>query len=274
MSGVNLMAISVRVSAMTPLSDVKAYFKGAGWDGYWSGDSFEGSAGVVDVKIRASGRSYSVKIESVDDPSDSDEVITGEPLRAIAEFLGQDIPGGEHFEKMSSSPSFFAHSMAVAADLVGAGLVGRRAAIRMLRRLSSFCSTADTSQQRPGADLSELEKDARKKGWKAKLNKDGYGDDVLEVDVSGIYRAEVALDAVLYEYRFEMRGESGVDERGSTDDPIREFERWASRPEVKEAHGRAMSEGREQQTVRAPSGPPRKKQQDPTRRAPAEEPLS
>lgn len=260
---------------MTPLSDVKAYFRGKGWEGYWSGDSFEGSVSVVDVKIKASGKSYSVRIESVDDPSDSDEVTTGEPLKAIADFLGQDIPGGEHFEKMSSFPSFFAHSIAMAAELVGAGMVGRRAAVRMLRRLSSFRPVADSHPQRPGTDLSDLEKDAKRKGWKAKLNKDGYGDDVLEIDVSGIYKAEVTLDAVMYDYKFELRGESSVDEKGTTDDPIRDFEKWAAKPDVKEAFERAQSAGRDQHTVQAPAEPPKKRApQAPTRRAPAEEPLS
>jgi hypothetical protein len=257
---------------MTPLSDVKAYFRGKGWDGHWSGDSFEGSVSVVDVKIRPSGKSYSVRIESVDDPSDSDDVTTGEPLKAIADFLGQDIPGGEHFEKMSSFPSFFAHSIAMAAELVGAGMVGRRAAVRMLRRLSSFRPTADSPMSRPGTDLSDLERDAKKKGWKARLNKDGYGDDVLEIDVSGIYRAEVTLEAVMYDYKFELRGESGVDEKGTTDDPIRDFEKWATKPDVKEALERAQSAGRDQHTVQAPAEPTKRRApQAPTRRAPAEE---
>jgi hypothetical protein len=259
---------------MTPLSDVKAYFRGKGWDGYWSGDSFEGSVSVIDVKIKASGKSYSVRIESVDDPSDSDEVTTGEPLKAIADFLGQDIPGGEHFEKMSSFPSFFAHSIAMAAELVGAGVVGRRAAARILRRFSSFLPVAESQPQRPGIDLSDLEKDARRKGWKANLNKDGYGDDVLEIDVSGIYKAEVALDAIMYDYKFELRGESDVDEKGTTDDPIRDFEKWASKPGVKEAFKRAQSVGREQNTVQIPAEQKRRVPQAPTRRAPAEEPLS
>lgn len=266
-----------RVSAMTPLSDVKAYFRGKGWDGYWSKDSFEGSISVVDVKIKPSGKSYSVKVESVDDPSDSDEVTTGEPLKAIADFLGQDLPGGEHFERMSSIPSFFAHSIAMAADMVGAGVVGRRAAIRMLRRLSSFHPVAESSPGRPGTDLSDLEADAKKKGWKARLTKDSHGDDVLEIDVSGIYRAEVAMEAIMYEYRFELRGESGVDEKGTTDDPIREFEKWTGKPEVKEAVGRAQAAGRDQNTVPAPEEPKRpqaKPRPGPTRRAPAEEPLS
>lgn len=258
---------------MTPLSDVKAYFKGRGWEGYWSGDSFEGSAGVVDVKIKASGKSYSVSIESVDDPSDSDEMTTGEPLKAIAEFLGQDIPGGEHFEKMSSSPSLFARSLSMAADLLAAGSIGRSAAIRIIRRLSSILPVSESGPGgRPGADLSGLESEARKKGWRASLRKDRHGDDVLEIDVSGIYRAEVVLDAIMYDYKFELRGESSVDESGTTDDPIREFEKWASRPDVKEAFSRADAAGRDKKTV--PAEPRRTRVHAPTRRAPAEEPLS
>ncbi len=261
-----------KVSAMTPLSDVKAYFRGKGWEGHWSGDSFEGAAGVVDVKIKASGKSYSVSIESVDDPTDSDDVTTQEPLKAIADFLGQDIPGGEHFERMSSSPSLFARSLAMAADLVASGTIGRVAAIRIIRRLSSLLPVADSNHGRPGTDLSGLEREAKKKGWKASLRKDGHGDDVLEIDVSGIYRADVALEAIMYDYKFELRGESSVDESGTTDDPIREFEKWASRDEVVEAYKRASALGRDNRTV--PAEPRNTRVHAPTRRAPAEEPLS
>ncbi len=235
------MIQGLRVSALVQLGEVRSYFSGKPFEGKWDGDSFTGSVSTVDLKIEATGRTYEVKVESVDDPEDADEVSTSEPLKAIAEFLGRDIPGGEHFERMSSVPAFFAHSIAMAAELVGAGAVGREAAIRMLRRMSSWRPTADSAPSRPGTDLSELEKDAKKKGWKALLKKDSTGDDVLEIDVSGIYRATVVLGSIVYSYDYVVRGEEQVRESGTTDDPIREYEKWAQQDEVREAFRRSRS---------------------------------
>lgn len=252
------MTLGLRVSALVQLEEVRSYFSGKPFEGRWDGDSYAGSVSTVDLKIKATGRTYDVKIESVDDPDDADEVSTEEPLRAIAEFLGRDIPGGEHFEKMSSVPAFFAHSVAMAAELVGAGVVGRAAAIRMLRRMSSWRPTADSTTGRPGTDLSGLEKDAKRKGWKANLKKDSTGDDVLEIDVSGIYKATVVLGSVVYSYDYVVRGEDQVRESGTTDDPIREYEKWAQQGDVREAFKRSRSRKQEKahedlgQTRRAP----------------------
>lgn len=220
------------LSAMVSLEDVRRYFPVKQWGASsWRRDSFYGTRGPVDVHVRATGKSFGVRIEAVDDPSDSEEVSTEEPLKAIAEFLGRDLPGGEHFERMSFMPEAFARSLAAFADLMGSGSIGRRAAIRMLRRLSSV-RMADAH---PGDEgLSDLEKDARAKGWNAKLKRKD-GEEVLVIDVSGLYVAEVTLDGMIYEYKFEVEGSPGVTGASTTEDPIREFERWIRDPDVQDA---------------------------------------
>ncbi len=243
------------LSAMVSLEDVRRYFPVKQWGASsWRRDSFYGTRGPVEVHVRATGKSFGVRIEAVDDPSDSEEVSTEEPLKAIAEFLGRDLPGGEHFERMSFMPEAFARSLAAFADLVGSGSVGRRAAVRMLRRLSAV-RMADSPPKDEG--LSDLERDAKAKGWDAKLKKRD-GEDVLVIDVSGLYVAEVTLDGMIYEYKFEVADHPDVTGESTTDDPIREFERWIRDPGVQDAIedlkvSAPPKSGNDDGTVRAPA---------------------
>lgn len=240
------------ISAVT-VKDLKVYF-GKKWDGGWKDDSFKGElAGVVDAKIWADGVTYWVKTEAVDDPSDSDETSTEAPLKAIADFLGQDLPGGEHFDRMSSSPVLFAGALRAAAFAIGSGRTGRRVAELIIRRLSSIPSYSKAAV--PGDDaMSELEEKARKKGWEAKLKTGPDGERVLEIDVSGVYRSEVSMDSIMYGYSFSVRGKPGVSEEGTTEDPIREFEKWGRRDDMKDAVGEAQEDLKDSGTVKAPEG--------------------
>jgi len=272
---------------MVSLEDVRRYFPSKMWGASsWRRDSLYGSRGPVEVHVKVVGKQFGVHVEAVDDPSDSEDVTTEEPLKAIAEFLGRDIPGGEHFERMSFMPELFARSLVAAAELVGSGAVGRRAAVRMLRRLSSIRMADSTPQD---DSMSDLEKEARAKGWKAALKRGPHGDEKLVIDVSGLYTAEVTLDSMLYEHKFLVEDHPDVTEEGTTEDPIREFERWIRKGEVQDAidemkapaasGGASPSDGRtapaDQGTVPAPAEkPPERQKPKPRPRPMMEEPLS
>lgn len=277
------------LSAVT-VKDLQVYF-GKKWRGQgWKDSSFDGVLGeVVDAKIWPEGLTYWVKTEAVDDPSDSDEVSTEKPLKAIADFLGQDLPGGEHFERMSASPVLFAGALRAAASAIMGGKVDRRRASLILRRLSAVPTVSKESPSGTDA-MSELESQAKKKGWKAKLRKGKDGEDVLEIDVSGVYRSEVSVDSLMYGYSFEVRGFPGVSEKGTTEDPIREFEKWSRREDVNDDVEDARGEAKSRRTIPAAPGgetvpapedqakktvhSPDDRRAPPNRRAPAEEPLS
>ncbi len=282
------------ILSVVTVDDLRTYFSGKRWGGDgWKGDSFDGSIqDVVDVKLWPEGLAYWVKIEAVDDPSDAEEMSTEKPLKAIAEFLGQDLPGGEHFDRMSAAPAWFAQAVEVAATSIRSGSLGRRRAISVLRRLSLFSRTARSDVPNPKGAIPELEEQARRKGWKVKIKKGEHGDEVLEIDVSGVYRAEVSVDSVMYGYSFAVRG-ADVGEEGKTEDPIREFEKWSKDADVADAAESAREEAVSKRTVQAPEddgGPrtipapedqakktvhsPEDRRRPPARRAPMEEPLS
>lgn len=230
--------------------DLRTYFSGKRWEGPgWKDGSFEGNVEVVRVKIRKEGLAYWVKVEATDDPSDSEEMSTEKPLKAIADFLGQDIPGGEHFERMSSFPDLLALAIHAAADAILGGGVGRRRAASMVRRLSAAPAVADSSPSFSEGPMSDLEAQARKKGWKAKLQGGPHGDPVLKIDISGVYEAEVSVDSVMYGYSFEVEGEPSVSEEGTTEDPIREFEKWTKDRDVRDAIKDAQAAVGQRKTV-------------------------
>lgn len=282
------------ILSVVTVDDLRTYFSGKRWEGGgWKGDSFDGSIqGVVDVKLWPEGLAYWVKIEAVDDPSDSEEMSTEKPLKAIADFLGQDLPGGEHFDRMSASPAWFAAAVETAATSIRSGGLGRRRAMSVLRRLSLFSRTARSDVPDTKGAIPELEEQARRKGWKVKTKRGENGDEVLEIDVSGVYRAEVSVDSVMYGYSFSVRG-ADVGEEGKTEDPIREFEKWSRDADVTDAAESAREESVSKRTVQAPEDDggmrtipapedqakktvhsPEDRRRPPARRAPMEEPLS
>ncbi len=235
------------IATMVPVRDVRIFFSGKNWSGPgWDGDRFEGRHENTRVEIEVSGLLYGVSVEAVDDPSDSDEVTTEDPLKAIADFLAKDLPGGEHFERMSSSPESFARAVAAAADSFIPSLASARA---LLRRLIAVVRTAD--EEGPPT-MKDLESKARQKGWKASLKRGPRGEE-LRIDVSGIYEATVTVEEIVYSYNFALGDMDNLSESSTTDDPIREFERWETSDEVTEARRELRSQQSQNMTVPAPA---------------------
>lgn len=243
-----------RTASLTTLGELKRYFSSPPWSGVgWSGDRFEGSLGLMDVKISPSTTVYDLHVEAVEDPSDSEDVSTEEPARALAEFLGRDIPGSEHFEKMSSDPDFFADALEALASVIRRGLFSRVRASSFIRRLASIPAVFTVSSDERDDSVSDLEKEMKGKGWKVR-RRDSDGFPALEVDVHGIYKAVIEVDSVLYQYVFSYRGTDEADRSGVTDDPIREYRGWTRSPEVEALRAESGFERRkrrEQQTVPA-----------------------
>lgn len=247
-----------RTASLTTLADLKGYFASPPWSGRgWVRDKFEGSRGKIDVKIWPETTVYTLHAEAVDDPSDVEDVTTEEPAKALAEFLGRDIPGAEHFERMSSEPGLFAEAMDALAEVISSGLMSAARAASALRRLASIPSAAEEGKESEESAVSELERDMKKKGWTVRRREDG-GFPALEVDVHGIYRATIEIDSVLYGYSFNFRGKPDAERTGTTDDPIREFRGWDRSKELEEARDADRHEQRlrsqqrsQEQTVRA-----------------------
>lgn len=240
-----------RLASFVPTKDVKKFFSGPGWSGPgWKDDQhFEGTHKHVRVSVSVTGTLYGVHVEAVDDPSDSEDVTTEDPLKAIAEFLSRDLPGGEHFERMSSSPAALATALAAVASSIGKMVMTKVAAVAALRRLAAAVPRTADSDGRPG--LEDLESRARKKGWKVRV-KDGPHGEEMKVDVSGIYEATVTVEEIIYAYDFSIGDDPDLAESSTTDDPIRELERWYKRDDVQDAKEDLKAEEMGRGTVRAP----------------------
>lgn len=234
-------------SAVVTLDDLKNYVKKKGTEIRERDGSLEVSTRLYLFEFTPHRARFRVKIEAVDDPSDSEERITTEPAKFMAKFLGDLIPGGEYYDKMSSSPDNLARILRYVASGVDGGNIGPRRATRLLRRASIFpnmgllekvvtavCKTAageDISEQ----EIAKLKTEMEKKGWKVTESKADTGLPELKVDVSGIYEASVTIDAIPYKYQFSVIGHPDLDESGDTEDPITQIRKYVKSEPVQEA---------------------------------------
>lgn len=193
---------------------------------------------------------YRVKIWSSEDESDADEAVTKEPAKFIAKFLGADIPGGEHFEKMSSSPSGLSAALRRVASDIESGELSGRDMLRVLRRAAvaagapigsleavfGHMARRASKEEILDEEIGKLESDMKGKGWKVERGETDYGHPKVHVDISGIYEADVTMEAIKYKYYFSLVPSSlGVEEQGETDDPIAETRRFVNSKAVSEA---------------------------------------
>jgi hypothetical protein len=182
--------------------------------------------------------SYRVKIEATDDPSDSDEKVTPDPVKFIAGFLGSDIPGGEFFEKRASTPDGISSLLRRLAAGVECEVVGPKRLSRILRRAAVIpdfpllvrvilaVSKTAAGQDFSEAEIKKLQNEMKKKGWKVEEGESDVGLPQLTVDVSGIYVATIYVDAIPWKYQLSVKGYPNTMVEGDTDDPIakiREF---------------------------------------------------
>jgi hypothetical protein len=188
---------------------------------------------IFELAFKPLGPKFKVKIHAVEDPSDSDEAVTDAPIKFISKFLGDSIPGGEHWEKMSSSPDQFAKMVRSAADLIEEK-ADRQHAIRMVRRISAItCVGASSASKESEKGISDLERDMKKKGWKVDITKDkDMKLPILKVDINGIYEADITVDSLTYQYELNAIGYPELKKEGKTDEPVKTMENYMKSKEV------------------------------------------
>jgi hypothetical protein len=205
-----------RIAKILSHDELRKYFVGEGWkDVKWGDDdSFSGESENYTVKFSPkfspSNEVWRLKVEAVDDPSDSLDEVTPDPVKALAKFLSEGLPGGETFEKMASSPA----RMAAAMRLIAASGPPARAVRRLVVAASSVAVEAD---------LGPIESKLKSKGWR--VEKKG---DSLVVDVSGRYEATITPSDEMWEYEFGFKHDDSMSKSGETDDPIMAFRKWKS----------------------------------------------
>lgn len=237
----------MRISVVVSMDDVQGYFRGDPWRTAVREGSFIGWSDTAEVELKPVGPKFKLHVESVDDPSDSEDFVTDKPMKELAAFLGHDIPGGEHFEKMSSvTPARASRALMALAAMVERSEIGPRMLARKLRTLSipvvaAVQRTADQKKDEEGF-ISKLRSDMEAKGWKVVQDEDDRGLPTLTVDISGIYEAQVSVEEVTWEFKFQVTGAPETLRKGRTNDPIAEYRRYYKDPDIAEAARNARSD--------------------------------
>lgn len=218
----------------------------------WDGLDFVGSTRFYEVELRAQDPLWHLSVEAADDPSDSEQVTTEDPVKALAEFLSRGLPGGGDFFKDRAAA--LRRLAALASSDRPLTPRGMRRALLAALAASDDLGLGDTdvvlTRRIPGgpgkgpsasgpdeaALVGGLLRRMRTKGWEVEQGETNWGAPLLKVDVGGgEYRAEVRVDSMPFSYRFAFKGRDDLTEEGVTDDPIREFKSWFRKPELEEA---------------------------------------
>lgn len=243
-----------RVSVVT-MDDLSTYFSGSIFRDSRNSDSrLQARSKQVSVDISLSDVQYEVKTEAVDDPSDTSEITTEDPIAAIDEVLKEDMP------VLATTPSGLSkYLVSLASDTSSQSIT------RKLRRVCALLRTAelptipsstedDDFSDPPDEDreypvkppkplshavrksLAKLQQDIKKKGWsiESKRDKTGYDQLIVNIpdDTDPIFIATVSVESINWEYIFQVTDHPDLLEEGYTDDPIREFKKYLGRKDV------------------------------------------
>lgn len=236
-----------RVSATVTMDDLKKYFKGWQYSGL-TDSHLEAHSENYDVVINSKSFVFHVSIEAVDDPSDSDEKVTDDPLEFITGFLGKG--GGEDLVKHISSPVSLSQALRILASKIELQECDPRQAALAIRHailatnaafLTSsmhtflrYASREDLERE----ELDDLMRGLKKKGWKVQESTTENGMPELTVDISGIYTAKISVDSIAWRYEFSVRDFPESKHEGVTDDPIQRFRQFYKDPKVQESKQR------------------------------------
>lgn len=250
-------AVSVNTSRLARVLDPaelgRNFGGGAQWQtARWDGLDFVGSTRFYEVELRAQDPLWHLRVEAVDDPSDSEEVTASDPVGALADFLARGLPGGGDFFRdraaalrrmaaalrSSAPPTPRAVARAVFALVAKAddlGLGDTEEVPTRRRGPSSGPSSGPAQGPDETSLVGGLLRKMRQKGWDVSQGETDWGAPLLKVGIGDEYRAEVRVDSMPFSYRFGFKGRPDVSSEGVTDDPIREFKSWYRSPEVEEA---------------------------------------
>lgn len=216
--------------------DLQDYFAGESWQFKRHDDgTVTAKSGVYDLKLKQKPSKTKVRIYANDDPSDSEEGETTNPVEFITKFLSTG-PGSEELLKKMSSRSGMGHLPSLvrhAALLLDIGSEPREVA-RLLRRgmVASFGPSLErlfvavvqtlAGEGDRAKEVGKLVKEMKEKGWKVTQSEED-GQPKMEVDVSGIYTAEVFVTETVWDYTFQVQEIEESKEEGTTNDPIQQF---------------------------------------------------
>ena len=148
---------------------------------------------------------YDVKIYSEEDPSDSEQESTGEPLKFIEEFLRQGLPKDIKFSNlMPEHLILILNKLANVLEFPSISTINHRKRLvsTALRRIAAYIN------------IDKLRKNLEKR-WKV----DKVGDK-LTINIEDIYTVEIALDTILWRVNYSVPKLDIEVSSIDTDDPI------------------------------------------------------
>ncbi|HEY8095263.1 MAG TPA: hypothetical protein VIE65_04110 [Methylobacter sp.] len=246
-----------KLARVVSVDDLKTFFAGKQWKGVFKDGGFDGRypGDILTylVNIKPSGITFYYKIWAKEDPSDSEEGVTDAPIKSLAEFVGQGIPGGEVFERMSSDPNVIIKEIR--------SLPIKQSNKKKFRRFSAALISAQArkaySWELEADEINKLLQSMKSKGWRASPTKIN-DNPAIRVDIGEEFEAEIEVSDIMYSFEFEIEGQPSLTKKGTTDDPIREFQNYYRSPEIESIYEEAKSSrDLERNKGTVPSGPRR-----------------
>jgi hypothetical protein len=264
--------------------DIENYFKGDDWRLFPDGDGFKASGDFAELILKPVKTIFNVKIESIDDPIDSAEEETENPIKFIVKYLQTDTEGDEVFRKMSSCPQNVSYILLLLASELDKNRIGPRALVKNLNKISAWMSPKGIDLPKPpkvpsdfdvlkdysaehtyeGDDntekssihskhpspkndqtLGELNKQLSE--MKSKGWNAKLNEDKITVNIQDLFTAEVSIEKIIWQYEFQIRGFEDSKKSGETEDPIGEFRRYYRNPEVYAAYEEAKEQHAEKE---------------------------
>lgn len=217
--------------------------------------------GIVQLEIRPEEILYEVKVQAIDDPSDSIEEISYNPMETIAEFVEGSLPGS--ILTSSVKPSDISKILRNIAFRVASKSLSLRLTKKAVRRLAALMSSlvskdkiailAKGQTEFEKTTIGNLKKKMKEKGWNVMEPEEGK----LLVNIGDQFEGEIEIDTMLWEYEIGVIGDDEIFDSGSTDDPIININNFMKTPEVNEVisdaklqQEEAIKKKREDETVR------------------------
>jgi len=274
------------ISVVTTKEDLLNYFKpedprypdAATWESTEREGTVVARSDMYVVNMKPKSIQFAAEIEAYEDPSDSDYEVTDDPVRFIVDFLKTGTLGDEALEKMASvSPDIIVGMLRLLASDIDTKAVSRQMVQRVLRRFSvsidfDFAKRVLIAVTRSAAreeieekEINDLKSQMEKKGWKVEVGKSDIDLPQLNVDVSGIYKAKISVDSIVWETTYEISNMPETQTTEITDDPIAAFKKWRKSDSVKSAREEAASRKKErpEEQEKGTVPPPRRGKPEP-----------
>jgi len=226
---------------------LQSYFGGTGWAHIdIKKDRMTGSSKNLSFNIEPEKVLFSYHVFNLEDKSDSDEGTSEEPLKDIAKFLSQDLPGGEFFTKRSHRPDIVSNHLRLIASSISLNK-SRLITSRYLKRMACSLHIANMQTKisniistyrfalSPDKAFKELYDKIKEKGWDVSTSDGKNGNRTLTIRIGDEFEANIEVYGIQYHYIFQVAEHPDLTESGTTNNPIVSFRNYYKSEKVSNA---------------------------------------